>query len=269
MDVRNSRLLPSKGRTNLPIAVPVRALAATTISHSDRYTARSQEDSITGVKVNRDQSSSRTEATARVNDEISIGNLIIATINTLDSMLNEVEGLVSRASDAGPQSQVVRQLEVQARDLAGEFADRAAFTLPSGQKPFQGDFIRMKADEQFGPNLPVTFPEGLPSPLKTVTSIKFSSAESIQATAREVRQARVSLEGFKHSAEILQANLAGRSKLLAVASENQTAAAAAVVDVDRAGILATSAQSLISKNPSQALDSSLIKPSRAAILLNN
>lgn len=60
-----------------------------------------------------------------------------------------------------------------------------------------------------------------------------------------------------------------RSRLFVVASQNQTAATAMIGDVDRAIELAQSTQWCIADNPSQALDASLVRPARAAILLDD
>lgn len=270
MDVRDIPPTRSSGGGSQSAAgVPVRSLAATPISLINRRAFGDNGDSVAIQKLGSADALARADANSRVNDGISTGNLIVDAVSTLDSILTGIEEVVARASEAKLSAPELGKLETIARDLAGEFADRSAFTLSDGQQPFRGGIASFAEDQQFGPVTSLTFPDAPTSPLRTVESIAFSSPEAIVATAREVQRTRTSLDDYKRSASTLQSALAERSRLFAVVSQNQTAATAVVGDVDRASDLAEATQGLIGENPSQALDASSVRAYRVATLLDN
>lgn len=268
MDVRSIPVSRSSGSSNqLASVVPLRELGAAVVGPVDQSSARANEDTVAVAKSRNANSMARSEATSRFNDGISTGNLIADAVSTLDAMLTDIEGVTARAREPNLEDSERANLEIQARDIAGAFSDRAAFPLPNGEQPFRGDVVSFLSDQQGGFTNPLTFPDTKPAPLKTIETVNFSSAEATAATTREVEQTRSSLNGFIRAAATLQTALGEQSKRFAVASQNQTAAAAVVSDVDRASVIAKATQGLIGDNPAQALDASFVRASRVARLL--
>lgn len=187
---------------------------------------------------------------ASSNKAIESVNLAADTVRSVSKLVSSLDGVLEQASSDGLSKSRVDALEKEAKELVSAIRERIKPPPP----PLAGERIKVDAEAVLGKTLDFILPE-LKDEVFSVTTVEFSTKDSIMQVRSAVAETRQNMEALRESVDLIRKEVASATSAIDVAIQNSEASKNVVRDVEAAADLAESTIGGIKENPKDALNS--------------